>query len=169
MEVTIRSLMESDLDEYERIFTPLVQEVLHVSSAQAERIYIKERIDGTTFLFGVFCVLRQAQDESVERSENILIGALEIRNPSTSRGQLYCWLNEQFWGNGYFQKALHLAASFYFNHTHERYITAHVDCANLRSYRALKKAGFADAGYVMGPHGRQYELIYRRKIESGIE
>jgi RimJ/RimL family protein N-acetyltransferase len=154
MEVTIRSLIESDLDDYERIFTPLVQEALHVSSAAAERIYIKERIahhaDGTTFLFGVFL-------------DNTIIGALEIRDASTSRGQLYCWLNETFWGNGYFQKALMLAATCYFQHTNERFITAHVDCNNLRSYRALKKAGFADAGYVMGPHGKQYELLFRRK------
>lgn len=150
MGVTIRSLRDSDLDDYERIFTPLVQEALHVSSAAAERIYIKERIEGTTFLFGVLL-------------DNMLIGALEIRDASTSRGQLYCWLNESFWGNGYFQKALSLAAAFYFNHTNERYITAHVDCNNLRSYRALKKAGFADAGYVAGPHGKQYELLLRRK------
>jgi RimJ/RimL family protein N-acetyltransferase len=146
--------MESDLDDYERIFTPLIQEALHVSSAAAERIYIKERIayhaDGTTFLFGVFL-------------DNALIGALEIRNASTSRGQLYCWLNESFWGNGYFQKALALAAACYFQHSNERYITAHVNCDNLRSYHALKKAGFADAGYVAGPHGRQYELLLRRK------
>ena len=154
MEVTIRSLNESDLDEYERIFTPLVQTALHVSSAESERIYIKERIahhaDGTTFLFGIML-------------DNALIGALEIRDSSTSRGQLYCWLNEQFWGNGHFQKALTLAAACYFQHTNERFITAHVNCDNLRSYRALKKAGFADAGYVMGPHGRQYELLLRRK------
>ncbi len=155
MGVTIRSLTDGDLDEYERLFTPRVQESLHVSSSTIERIYIKERIaqheDGATFLFGIFC------DEQ-------LIGAIEIRSAQTSRGQLYCWLNEQFWGNGYFQKALHLAASFYFNHAHERYITAHVDCTNLRSYRALKKAGFADAGFVQGPHGRQFELIYRQKF-----
>jgi RimJ/RimL family protein N-acetyltransferase len=155
MGVTIRSLIESDLDDYERLFTPHVRAALHVSSSGAERIYITERIaqheTGTTFLFGVFC-----DDE--------LIGALEIRAATTSRGQLYCWLNEQFWGNGYFRTALELAASFYFQHSNERYITAHVDCDNLRSYRALKKAGFADAGFQNGPHGRQYELIYRRKI-----
>lgn len=153
MEVTIRSLRDSDLDDYERIFTPLIQEVLHVSSA-AERIYITERIAHhehvRTFLFGILL-------------DDALIGALEIRDASTSRGQLYCWLGEQYWGNGYFQKALSLAASFYFKHTTERYITAHVDCANLRSYRALKKAGFADAGFVAGPHGRQYELLLRKK------
>lgn len=146
--------MDGDLDDYERIFTPVIQETLHVSSAAAERIYIKERIahhaDGRTFLFGIFL-------------NDALIGALEIRDASTSRGQLYCWLNESFWGNGYFQKALSLAAAFYFDHTNERYITAHVNCDNLRSYRALKKAGFADAGYVMGPHGKQYELLFRRK------
>lgn len=154
MGVTIRSLVESDLDEYERLFTPHVQESLYVSSSAIERIYIKERIaqheTGTTFLFGVFC-------------DDYLIGALEIRSALTSRGQLYCWLNEQFWGNGYFQTALDLAASFYFNHTNERYITAHVYCDNMRSYRALKKAGFADAGYTMGSHGKQFELIYRKK------
>jgi RimJ/RimL family protein N-acetyltransferase len=155
MGVTIRSLTDGDLDDYERLFTPLVRAALHVSSSAAERIYIKERIaqheSGTTFLFGVFC-----KDE--------LIGALEIRDATTSRGQLYCWLNEQFWGNGYFQEALALAASFYFNHTNERYITAHVDCDNLRSYRALKKAGFADAGFQQGPHGKQFELIYRKRL-----
>ncbi len=154
MGVTIRSLTDGDLDDYERLFTPLVREALHVSSPAIERIYIKERIaqheSGTTFLFGVF-------------SNHELIGALEIRSANTSRGQLYCWLNEQFWGNGYFQEALQLAASFYFNHTQERYITAHVDCENLRSYRALRKAGFVDAGFQNGPHGKQFELIYRKK------
>lgn len=154
MGVTIRSLTEHDLDDYERLFTPRVRASLHVSSPAAERIYIKERIaqhaTGTTFLFGVI-------------RDNVLIGALEIRDANTSRGQLYCWLNEEFWGNGYFQEALELAASFYFKHTQERYITAHVYCENMRSYRALKKAGFADAGFVQGPHGKQYELIYRKK------
>jgi len=154
MGVTIRALVESDLDDYERLFTPCIQTLLHVSCPAAERIYIKERIahhaDGTTFLFGILF-------------EHNLIGALEIRDASTSRGQLYCWLNERFWGNGYFQKALEMAASFYFHNTNERYITAHVDCDNMRSYRALKKAGFADAGLLNGPHGRQYELIYRKR------
>lgn len=154
MGVTIRSLADGDLDEYERLFTPLVQTALHVSSAATERIYIQERIahhaNGTTFLFGILL-------------DDALIGALEIRDASTSRGQLYCWLNESFWGNGYFQKALALAASCYFNHTHDLYITAHVDCDNIRSYRALKKVGFADAGFIHGPHGKQFELLLRRK------
>lgn len=154
MGVTIRSLTDSDLDDYERLFTPQVRAALHVSCSTAERLYIKERIaqhaSGTTFLFGVVF-----DDE--------LIGALEIRDAQVSRGQLYCWINEDFWGNGYFQSALELAAAFYFKHTHERYITAHVDCGNARSYRALKKAGFTDAGFIQGPYGKQYELIYRKK------
>ena len=165
MEVSIRSLMESDLDDYERIFTPIVQEALHISSAAAERIYISERIThhahGTTFLFGIFLIVPELGVG--KEAGKILIGALEIRDASTSRGQLYCWLNESYWGNGYFQKALALAATFYFQHSDERFITAHVDCDNLRSHRALKKAGFTDAGYVAGPHGKQYELLFRKK------
>ena len=61
------------------------------------------------------------------------------------------------------QQAIALAAHNYFTCTQERYFNAHIDVTNMRSYCALKKAGFADYGFHNGPRGRQYNLILRKK------
>jgi RimJ/RimL family protein N-acetyltransferase len=148
-------LSYGQVQSYLAMFSPMVQSLVHVSSVSAEQAYVLYRIGqnaAAPFFYGI-----------IEQLSYQLIGAIDIRDPFTSAGQLYCWLNEQFWGRGYIQQAIALAAQDYFRCTQERYFNAHVDVANLRSYYALKKAGFADYGFYNGPRGRQYNLILRKK------
>ncbi len=157
--IILRPLTNADEPLYLAQFSSLVQATLQVASLNQEQIYFRERIakqhEGKTFFYGIF-----------DAQSNVLCGALEIRDKHEHRGQLYCWLNEAWWGKGYMQEAIALGAADYFAHTKERFITAFVDESNKRSYWALKRAGFADLCRSEGPHGKQYELVYRNKSEA---
>lgn len=153
--ITLALLSSDQIQAYLAMFSPIVQSLVHVSSLSAEQAYLLYRIGQRTFCPFFYTI--------IESFSGQLIGALDIRDPLTSVGQLYCWLNEQFWGKGYMQQAIALAAYNYFTQTHEPYFNAHVDVINLRSYFALKKAGFADYGFHDGPRGKQYNLILRNK------
>lgn len=126
-----------------------------VSSVESERNYINDRLvqlrKQDVFFYCIF-----------DNTDNCLIGAIEIRDQQQCAGQLYSWLNERYWGGGRYQESLDLITKVYFKHANVSYYTARVDVKNKRSYYALKKYGFADAGLFQGPHGKQYDLIVRR-------
>jgi len=87
---------------------------------------------GDTFLYMVF-----------DNKENQLVGAVEIRekNPKDP-GQFSCWLNDKYWGGGRFQEAIKLITREYFKVKKVPSFNAHVETWNLRSFYALKNAGF---------------------------
>lgn len=151
--VVLRKLQEQDVPEYLSRLSLTIQQLLHISSLESERAYIENRMQQTA---SCMYAIR-------ENLSGNLIGGLEIRPRPPFFGQLYVWINEQFWGTGYFQEAIMLSAAAYFQNTDDYFFTAHVDWANKRSYYALKKAGFADSGIGNGAHGKQYLLIYRRR------
>lgn len=154
--ITLRELDAEYFNDYTRMFSPTVQKLLHASSAQAELEYLEERLEkvaqGKTLFYCIF-----------NNENNQLIGAVEIRNEDEAAGQLYIWLNEQFWGAGYYQEAVRLIAQEYFRRSNRPFFNAHVDVSNKRSYKALKKVGFAEHGFYKGPYGKQYDLIFRKK------
>ncbi len=137
---------------YLQIFSDVIQGILHVKETDSERGYLMECIEqGAPFFFMV-----------LEQASNELIGAIEIRNP-LHRSQLYCWINEKWWGTGCFKDAMHQAAQAYFEKSRESTITACVDHDNVCSYRALKKVGFIEKGTLQGPHGLQYEMVLEQR------
>jgi len=154
--VTLKPLRESFFSQYLKMFSPKVRELLHVSLSESEIEYLHDRLEkqkrGETFFYCIF-----------ENKENKLIGAIEIRNPQETDSQLYSWLNEAYWGTGMYQEALVLVSKVYFAHSNQNYYNANVDIKNIRSYKALKKHGFIDAGIIKGPHGKQYKLIFKKK------
>jgi RimJ/RimL family protein N-acetyltransferase len=166
--VTIRSLRTEFIGAYLEHFSPAVRASLHATSLETEREYLAARLDSTKNLVGetvggakkdkmfFYCIFEARQEA--------LIGAIEIRARDESAGQLYCWINEKYWGAGHFQQALKLAAQEYFAQTGELFFTAHVDVANMRSYGALRKAGFAPLGFHAGPNGKQHVLLLRRPV-----
>lgn len=139
------------IDAYLQRFSDEVQAVLHVKGIGSERAYLVQRIKEEVPFF--FVLLDQLSKE--------VMGAIEIRHP-THRSQLYCWINERWWGTGRFKSAMLQAAHFYFEKSGESTITACVDCENVRSYYALKKVGFLEKGIAQGPHGLQYEMILEK-------
>jgi len=154
--VYLKELNESFFSDYISAFSPRVRKALHVKRALSELEYLRQRLEkqkeGRTVFFCVF-------DKKTDR----LIGALEIRDQEETSNQLYCWLHEDFWGTGRYQEALRIASQEYFKRTNESCFYAHVDAKNKRSYYALKKNGFTDIGTHSGPHGRQYQLVFRKK------
>jgi len=154
--VELQPLQRDFFDEYLSMFSPVVREPLRVPSLENEHSYLEQQLkkaqQGQTHFYCIF-----------DTADQQLIGAIEIRDSAENAGQLYCWLNERFWGGGRYQEALELAAQSYFQATGQRYFTAHVDIANKRSYFALKKCGFADLGLRHGPYGLQYTLALRKK------
>lgn len=154
--VLLELLKETHIEDYLSSFSRAVQSIVGVSDSFQEQDYLKERIEkqqiGKTFFY---CILDPEKKQC--------IGAIEIRDKQEYPGQLYCWLNEQYWGTGVFAYAMRAAAQDYFSHTDEPFFTAHVNKNNKRSYRALKKCGFADTGIYNGPWGKQYQLMLRNK------
>lgn len=155
-DITLRPLQIEFIDQYLASFSEEVQSALFVDSPQLERDYLIEGLtkcqQGDAVFFCIF-----------ENLHNHLIGAIEIRPSPQHSGQLYCWLNEVYRGKGMLKEAMELAAKEYFKLTGRIFFNAHVDICNNRSYRALKKCGFADMGMSRGPRGMQYELVLRRK------
>lgn len=153
--IFLESLTEEYVASYLASFSRIVQALVHVSDREAERVYVEE------------CLIKQKENKTffycIVQQKNTCIGAIEIRSEWEYLGQLYCWLNEQYWGIGIFQQAMVFAAHDYFMQTNALFFTAHVDQGNKRSYWALKKCGFADFGFVAGPRGLQYRLALRKK------
>ncbi len=155
-DITLRPLSIEYIDAYLKSFSYDVQAAVFVDSPQSERDYLIEGIEkcdkGDSVFFCIF-----------ENQHNNLIGAIEIRPSLQHSGQLYCWLNEAYRGRELLKEAMNLAAKEYFKLTGRIFFNAHVDVTNMRSYKALKKCGFADMGMSRGPRGMQYELILRKK------
>ncbi len=148
-------LASSYVASYLQQFSETVREALRVTSIDAEHEYLQAALE------------KQAKGEThfylIVAESHQVIGAVEIRKPEQSRGQLYTWLNEDYWGIGLFQEAMRKVAVDYFSKTQERYFDATVEINNRRSYRALKKAGFADLGIQDGAWGKDYALVLRNK------
>lgn len=153
---SLKPLSHEDIFACIAQFSPMVQHALHVESAQAEQDYLEalvaqQKISNTYAWVIVF--------------GSTIVGLVVIRDRIThaNQGQLYSWLNESYWGRRIYQSALEQASESYFAQTGDVFYTAHVDCDNMRSYKALKKAGFADYALSDGAHGKQFELILRNK------
>ena len=87
---------------------------------------------------------------------------IEEENPENV-GQLCCWLNEHYWGGGRIREAIKLIAQEYFRvKKDEKSFNAQVEMWNVRSYYALKKAGFELVGtrYFKVFHKPRYLLEY---------
>lgn len=175
--VTLKILDKSYFQDYASMFSAKVKELLHVVHDESEIKYLDTRLENNSFFYCIFL-----------NTEKKLIGAIEIRDLSESDGQLYSWVNENYWGSGAYQEALYLISKKYFedcdlenqgtgstsfsdkvniccdksaskNNIKCKYYTANVDIENLRSYYALKKFGFIDYGIKNGPYGTQYKLL----------
>lgn len=146
--ITLHPLSVHYIESYLAALSEKILALLAISSLEAERTYLLQRVAEPTFFYCAF-----------ETKSKNFVGALEIR-PTYYRSQLYNWINEQFWGNGYYQELLAACIPHYFkNNPQELHIQARIDITNLRSYYALKKFGFKDTGIFSGPRGDQYELI----------
>jgi len=103
-----------------------------------------------------------------DNADEQLVGSVQIREYAPYRksmpGQFTCWLNEKYWGGGRIREAIKLIAHEYFRlHKDAKHFDGHVEMDNLRSYYALKKAGFKLFKTWEDPEGFQkprYILIY---------
>lgn len=150
--VVLYPLAQGHISSYVQHYSVRVQQLLHVDNLQQEIRYVHQSLtDKNSFFYGI-----------TQKSSPTIIGAIEIRSP-VYRSQLYCWLNEHYWGKGYFQEAMQLVAIHYFKVTGHGTICACVDYENERSFYALKKVGFQEKRITQGPYGLQYELVLKQK------
>ena len=78
-----------------------------------------------------------------DNKDDKLIGSISIREKKPKEpGQFSTWLNEKYWGGGRLAEAVKLITVEYFKLTNVDSFNAHIEMWNLRSYYALKKAGF---------------------------
>jgi RimJ/RimL family protein N-acetyltransferase len=205
--VTLKILDKSYFQDYASMFSEKVKEFLHVQHDESEIEYLENRLENKSFFYCIF--LNEKVDGKGKERRDIsgkdthlkfgdidqnnkagkLIGAIEIRELTESDGQLYSWINENYWGSGAYQEALKLISKKYFEtcnlkntcagsigcdnngnfgsssngNVRCKYYTANVDAENLRSYYALKKFGFIDSGIKNGPYGPQYKLLLVNK------
>ena len=146
--VDLYQLEDRHIKPYLELFSPTIQELLHVKDPQSEEHYLRERIAQNEVYFFVIG----------DKETGLVIGSIEIRKP-TFRSQLYCWLHESYWGTGRFDEAMCLAAESYFAETNASSISARVDIDNKRSFHALQKIGFVEIGRAAGPYGLQFEML----------
>lgn len=149
--VFLKELSREYFADYLDMFSPMVQQILGVSSPLGELAYIthqnENQAKGDTLFFCIF-----------EKDTDLLVGSIEIRSKA-HRGQLCTWIHENYWGSGYFQEAFKLASQAYFKkYPHESNFTARVDSSNQRSLKALLKAGCKEVRISNGPREKQHEL-----------
>lgn len=145
-QIILNHLSHEVIDEYLEKFSATIQTLLHVGDVQSERQYLMARCAQQSFFYTI-----------AHREHGTVIGAIEIRNPGHI-SQLYCWINEEFWGCGYFRQALRLAVREYAMQTGEQIISACIDTDNARSLAACQSVGFKKKGTRNGPHGMQMVL-----------
>ena len=156
LSVDLYTLADNLVDQYLQSFSPLIQSILHVQDLKHEQEYLEDALQKTSKPF--FYLIAHKDNQTI-------VGSIEIRDPGY-RCQIYCWINEQYWGQGFFQEAMKLATHNYFEITDTQSITARVDVDNKRSYHALQKAGFVEIAKARGPHGLQYEMILCRNVKE---
>lgn len=131
--VTLRALRKDFFAAYARVFSATIQQVLHVSGVAGELDYLQNQLTQQCMGNSLFYCMFANHDD-------VLIGAIAIRDMQYGTGgNLYNWVNESYWGRGYYQEALRLMVVHYFACTENRYFQAYVDVTNKRSYCALKK------------------------------
>lgn len=148
--VHLIKLAYESIDSYLQNFSKKIQSLLHVQDPQSERCYLNARIEQNVKFFYVI----QCNEQT--------IGAIEIRDPGHT-SQLYCWVNEQFWGTGCFQEAMGLVLREYKKQIDEEIISACIDEKNGRSVHALEKVGFKKIRARSGPFGKQIVLHLHMK------
>jgi len=101
-----------------------------------------------------------------DNKDNLPIGTIEIREYDPQDvGQMGCWINEKYWGGGRIVEAIKLISKTYFNrYPEEKSFLAWARVWNQRSYKALKKAGFVDDGYIYHNGKPSY---YQLKMHKG--
>jgi RimJ/RimL family protein N-acetyltransferase len=158
MESIIQPLEHKHEQAYLDAFSAQVRTALRVANLDSERQYIREQFaragDHKIHFYGIFNAINDT-----------LLGALQIRDHSY-RGQLYTWLHHDYWGKGIFQYAVHTVAEIYFAQTGALFFDATVDIDNIRSYKALKKSGFADLAIQDGSFGKQFVVVLRSKRKT---
>jgi RimJ/RimL family protein N-acetyltransferase len=158
MKSIIQHLEHKHEQAYLDAFSAQVRAALRVTSLDAERQYVREQLaragDQKIHFYGIF-----------NATDGALIGAIQIRDHSY-RGQLYTWLHHDYWGKGVFQYAVHAVAEIYFAQTKALFFDATVDIDNMRSYKALKKSGFADLALQEGSFGKQFVVVLRSKRKT---
>ncbi len=155
LSVDLYTLADDLVDQYLQNFSPTIQSLLHVHDIKYEQEYLEHALQSLKPFFYLIA----------DKNSQTIMGSIEIRDPGY-RCQLYCWINEQYWGQGFFQEAMKLATQNYFATTDAQSITARVDLDNKRSYYALQKAGFVEIAKARGPHGLQYEMILCRNFKN---
>jgi RimJ/RimL family protein N-acetyltransferase len=156
--VSLIPIVETNIKIYLSLFSPNLWPYLHVANRADEEEYLlqsmaRKKRGIPTFFYLIYIV-----------EKDCYVGAIQIRLPHENSGQLYCWIHERYWGQGYLKPAIELAADNYFNQTELNQFSALVYFDNQRSYHALKKAGFIDAGTVEGVYGKQHLLTYLKKL-----
>ena len=151
--LVLKELEESDFNAYQSMLSETVCHLLGIESKADELWYLSQqvvKVENKQTLF--LCIF--------EKKSHTLIGAIEIRDQSY-RSQLYNWIHELFWSNGYYQEALQAALDLYFTmHPEEIEVNALVEIMNKRSFYALKKAGFVLRGKRKGPRMEQYDMVF---------
>jgi RimJ/RimL family protein N-acetyltransferase len=136
--ITLKELNPAFLKEYHKNFSPTVRKILHLppkAKFKETEDYLTSRLlnnrEENTLFYCIFC-----------NKTKKFIGALEIRDKYFPKGQLGAWLNEKYWGKGFYQEAVCLALKVYSQMTRAKKINARIDVNNIRSLKAHQKMGF---------------------------
>jgi len=141
--VTLKKIKEEHILDYHNMFSKIVRKNLEFpdtinlgwSIAYVKSQIKKDRAKKTM----LYCIFDNKDDK--------LIGAIQIRDPNPDDpGQFGTWINEHYWGGGRFQEACKLITKTYFSVKEADSYIAHIRLWNVRSIKALTKAGMVEIG-----------------------
>lgn len=135
--ITLRRIKPEYFEDFHKILTPSVTAPLYFpknptylwTKTFLEK-EIKRELAGQLFFYLIF-----------DNKEDKLIGFIDIRKQTTT-GEFSCAIHEKYWGGGRFKEAVKLITQEYFKIKDIQSFIAHVEMWNLRSFYALKSAGF---------------------------
>ena len=84
--------------------------------------------------------------ENKETKEIIGMVGLNAINKTHKRGEMGYWVARPFWGNGIMLEAINLITPYCFDEMKLERIFAHVQPANIGSWKVLEKAGYKREG-----------------------
>ncbi|MBD3231777.1 GNAT family N-acetyltransferase [Candidatus Dependentiae bacterium] len=135
--VTLKRIKPEYFEDFRKILSPAVTGPLYFPAKPSfewtknflEKTLRKE-IAGELFFYLIF-----------DNKDNKLIGFIDIRERDKN-GQFGVGIHENYWGKGRFKEAVKLITEQYFKIKNKPSFIAHVEIWNLRSFYALKSAGF---------------------------
>ncbi len=148
---------------FEADFIPELFAIISLQSKQGRRF--ERPVFNTTKVFFLDSLERMSDCLGIlygifDQQTDVLLGAIEIREPNADQGQLQVWLHDAYFSRGHYQEILQLLLPVYFSWSKRMWLNARVEASNSSSVRAHEKAHFITSDEVVVAGRLYYDMVY---------